>query len=187
MPYDHTQNIGNEDVKNSATMVPAMFAPETNGNLASSQEQVVYRESNQAAQSFAQFESTTAPSDKMSYTGEFSAQEQVPPQGNYPYGVLPTSETLPPENYSYDNVAQAVPSSIEYEETRPSTGANFFEGNSFEHVLRKQPSNASVNAVEASGISTSKTSDNSFDYYAQSNFRVGSMFVPLCCVTLSDI
>ncbi|XP_028417276.1 protein transport protein Sec16A-like [Dendronephthya gigantea] len=170
MPYEHTQNIDNKEVQNSTTMVPTMFVPQTNSDKV--QEQVLYREDNKASQSFAQFEPTAAPSGNMSYTGEFQAQEPVPSQGNYPCGVAPTDQTLPPENYPYENVAQAVPSSIEHDETGlPSSGTNFYEGDSFEHLLRKQPSNASVNAVETSGISAPATSDNSFDYYAQSNFR----------------
>jgi hypothetical protein len=105
------------------------------------------------------------------YQPELSTQEQVPQPGNYTYGNDPTSDALPPASYSYENVTQAVPSSVEYEETGlPGRNLEFYEGDSFEHLLRKPASGgASVDEAQTTGTSTS---DNSFDYYAQSNFRV---------------
>ena len=169
---NQAQNINGDD-QTSTPMVPTMFVPNLGTNMgqeqayannivANPQEQSFYAEGNQAIP-FAQPE-TTGQSDQynMPYTSE-----QLSPPGNYPYGNGPASEALPSASFSYENVTQAVPSSVEYEETGlPSMHTDFFEGDSFEHLLRREPS---ATGIETSGISTS---DNSFDYYAQSNFRV---------------
>lgn len=144
-------------------MIPTMFVP---SNL---QENTYYPESNQGVPPQLDTTGTNDPYN-MSYTPEFAPQGQISSPGNYSYG------------------AEVVPSSVGYQDTTPSShdssetrfvGASsdggrsldFYEGDSFEHLLQKQPNGNSVDQVESSGISTS-TSDNSFDYYGQSKFRV---------------
>ena len=171
----------------------------TNNNLANPEESTVYHTDGNQGAMFPQSE-TTGQSDQYitsyppelssqeqvpqpgsfpygqsdqyntAYQPELSTQEQVPQLGNYTYGNDPTSDALPPASYSYENVTQAVPSSVEYEETGlPGRNLEFYEGDSFEHLLRKPASGAGVDEAQTTGTSTS---DNSFDYYAQSNFRV---------------
>ncbi len=166
---NQAQTVANGETQNSAPVVPTMFVPnmgiESNmgheqantNNMASSQEQGYYPEGNQAIP-FAQPE-TAGLSDQYNMTSE-----QVPPPGNYSYG--PTSDGLPTASYSYDNVTQAVPSSVGYEDTGiPRRSFELYESESFEHLLREKPNGQNVDQVETAGTSTS---ENHFDY----NFRV---------------
>ena len=173
-------DIANAEDQNSAPLIPTMFVPSMGPNGGIGQEQayannamvnpeepsMYYPEENQAVM----FSQSPAQSDQYntSYQPELPTHEQLPQPRNYSYGNGPTSDALPPASYSYENVTQAVPSSVEYEGTGlPSTNMEFYEGDSFEH-LRMPPSGTSVGEGQTTATSTA---DNSFDYYAQSNFR----------------
>ena len=179
-------DIANAEDQNSAPTIPTMFVPTMGPNGGIGQEQtftnntmanpeqpsMYYPEENQAVM-FSQSE-TTGQIDQYntSYQPELSTQEQLPQPGNYSYGNGPASDALPPASYSYENVTQAVPSSVEYEGAGlPSTNMAFYEGDSFDH-LRKPPSGTSLDEAQTTATSTS---DNSFDYYEQSNFRVSNV------------
>lgn len=171
------QNVANGNSQNSAPIVPTMFVPSmtTDSNnekvqfdtnsMADANDLSYYPNGNQVA-SFAQPDKA-GQSDQYNIplqynVPELTTQEQTPLPGHYPYGQ--TSDAVQ-DSYSYDHMSQTVASS--YEETSlPSTNMEFYEGESFEHLLRKEPSGPTNEQ------SATSTSNKSFDYYAQSNFRV---------------
>ena len=160
MGQEHAQinNDVNGEGQNSGSTVPTMFVPNLGANNSSDnqQEQNYNVEGNQALSNFTSQREATGEN-----TSEYSTQQQVIPAGNFPYGNGPTVGENSLGNFAYDEVAQ----------TLDCTNLDFYEGESFEHLLRKQPSGSSIDQTETSGVSTS-TSDNSFDYYSASNFRV---------------
>lgn len=164
MGQEHAQI--NNDVRgegqNSGSTVPNMFVPNLGANNGSDnqQGQNYNVEGNQASSSFTAQREVTGENNQNLYASEYPTQ-QVTPGENFLYGNGPTTAENTPGNFVYDDVAQ----------TLDCTNLDFYEGESFDHLLGKQPSGSSIDQTETSGVSTS-TSDNSFDYFSASNFRV---------------
>ena len=162
MGESHAQinNDVNGEGQNSESTVPTMFVPNMGASINSDNQQAQNYNNVEGNQTLSSFNEATGENIQNSYHSEYPTQQQVNPEGIHQYGSGPTTEQQTPGHFGYDDVSP----------TLDCTNLDFYQSDSFEHLLRKKASGSSIDQNETSA--TTSASDTSFDYFSASNYRV---------------